>query len=173
MFPLIAPPLSSTVYTCPPIFNFVPNANLLDAATVLPAVAVVPDAVLPFVLPQHLLQGQYAVILYTVPPVVEVLDTLGNVGAIGGIKQKLYGADKANADVVIVPFDNYNEDGAITYRFKVKYWNSSPHCKFMSFKVGTLLVIMGSLANDKDGTPIIVAERVEYLDSGVKEAKEL
>lgn len=37
------------------------------------------------------------------------IDTLGNVGAIGGIKQKLYGADKANADVVIVPFDNYNE----------------------------------------------------------------
>ena len=73
----------------------------------------------------------------------------------------------------MVSFDNYNEDGAITYRFKVKYWNSSPHCKFMSFKVGTLLVIMGSLANDKDGTPIIVAERVEYLDSGVKEAKEL
>ena len=61
------------------MFNFVPKANFEEAATVLPAVAFVPDAVLPFVLPQHLLQGQYAVILYTVPPVVEGLDVLGSV----------------------------------------------------------------------------------------------
>ena len=44
------------------MFNFVPKANFEEAATVLPAVAFVPDAVIPDVLPQHLLQGQYAVI---------------------------------------------------------------------------------------------------------------
>ena len=63
LFPLIAPPLSSTVYMCPPMFSFVPNANWDDAATVLPAVAFVPDAVLPVVFPQHFAHEQYAVIL--------------------------------------------------------------------------------------------------------------
>ena len=67
---------------CPPIFNFVPNANLLDAATVLPGVAFVPEAVLPEVFPQHLLHEQYAVILYVVPPVAEVVEVLGNVEAL-------------------------------------------------------------------------------------------
>ena len=63
LLPFTAPPLSSTVYTCPPMFNFVPNANFEDAATVLPGVAFVPEAVLPVDFPQHLLHGQYAVIL--------------------------------------------------------------------------------------------------------------
>ena len=73
LLPFIAPPLSSTVYICPPIFNFVPNAKFAGAATVLPAVAVVPDAVLPVDFPQHLEHEQYAVILYVVPPVVDVV----------------------------------------------------------------------------------------------------
>ena len=51
----------------PFIFNFVPNANFDDAAIVLPAVAFVPAAVIPFVLPQHFAQEQYAVILYISP----------------------------------------------------------------------------------------------------------
>ena len=62
---------------CPPIFNFVPKANFPEAATVLPAVALVPDAVLPVDLPQHFEHEQYAVILYTVPDPVE--DVLGSV----------------------------------------------------------------------------------------------
>ena len=37
---------------------FVPNANELGAATVLFAVAIVPDAVIPFVFPQHLIHEQ-------------------------------------------------------------------------------------------------------------------
>lgn len=37
------------------------------------------------------------------------IDTSGNVGVIGGIRHKLYGASKNNAEVVIVPFDNYKE----------------------------------------------------------------
>ena len=37
------------------------------------------------------------------------LDTLGNVGEIGGIKHKLMAADNENADVVLVPYDNYQE----------------------------------------------------------------
>ena len=63
LFPCIAPPLSSTVYTCPLINNLVPNAYCLDAAIVLPAVALVPDAVIPVSTSQHLAHGQYAVIL--------------------------------------------------------------------------------------------------------------
>ena len=57
------------------MFSFVPNAKLDGAATVLPAVAYVPDAVLPFVFPQHFAHEQYAVILYIVPfpDVVDVL----------------------------------------------------------------------------------------------------
>lgn len=66
----------------------------------------------------------------------------------------------------MVSFDNFNDGEAKTFRFKVRYWNSSPNCKFMSFKDGTLLVIMGSLANDENGLPIIVAERVQFLDNG-------
>ena len=78
LFPWIAPPLSSTVYVYPPISNCVPNENWLDVATVLPAVAFVPDAVIPFVLPQHFAQEQYAVTLNilvspTLFPVVCVL----------------------------------------------------------------------------------------------------
>ena len=57
----------------PPIFNFVPNANFAGAATVLPAVACVPDAVLPVALPQHLLHEQYAVILYVSPSTTAVV----------------------------------------------------------------------------------------------------
>ena len=62
----------------PPISNCVPNENWLDVATVLPAVAFVPDAVIPFVLPQHFAQEQYAVTLNilvspTLFPVVCVL----------------------------------------------------------------------------------------------------
>ena len=63
LFPVIAPPLSSTTYSFPFIINFVPNANWLDAATVRPAVAFVPEAVIPVFFPQHLAQEQYAVIL--------------------------------------------------------------------------------------------------------------
>ena len=49
------------------MFNLVPNPNWADAATVLPAVAFVPIAVLPVALPQHFAHGQYAVILYICP----------------------------------------------------------------------------------------------------------
>ena len=45
------------------IINFVPNANWPDAATVCPAVACVPEAVLPVFLPQHFAHEQYAVTL--------------------------------------------------------------------------------------------------------------
>lgn len=37
------------------------------------------------------------------------IDTQGNVGEIGGIKHKLYGANKKDADIVIVPYENYEE----------------------------------------------------------------
>ena len=63
LFPFIAPPLSSTTYSLPFITNFVPYANCADAATVRPAVALVPDAVYPVVFPQHLAHEQYAVTL--------------------------------------------------------------------------------------------------------------
>ena len=53
---------------CPPIFSFVPNANLAGAATVLPGVAIVPEAVLPVAEPQHLAHEQYAVTSYISPP---------------------------------------------------------------------------------------------------------
>ena len=81
LFPLIAPPLSSTVYTWPLIFNFVPNANFPDAAIVLPAVAFVPIAVLPVALPQHFAHGQYAVILYTCVPAVAAVVVAAAVAA--------------------------------------------------------------------------------------------
>ena len=55
------------------MFNFVPNANFPDAATVLPAVALVPIAVLPVAFPQHFAHEQYAVILYTCVPDVVVV----------------------------------------------------------------------------------------------------
>ena len=51
--------------------NFVPNAKFAGAATVRPAVALVPDAVIPFVFPQHCAHAQYAVTLY-VPAVAFV-----------------------------------------------------------------------------------------------------
>ena len=55
----MAPPLSSTTYVFPLIFNLVPNAKLEGAATVLPAVALVPDAVYPFACaPQHFVHAQ-------------------------------------------------------------------------------------------------------------------
>lgn len=73
----------------------------------------------------------------------------------------------------MVSLDQFYNDESLTYRFKVKYWNSSPNCKFMSFKNGTVLVIMGSLANDENGFPIIVAERVQYLDNGERKTLEL
>ena len=65
----------------PPISNFVPNANCDDVAIVLPAVAFVPDAVIPLVFPQHLAHEQYAVTLNifvspTFVPVVAFLSTL-------------------------------------------------------------------------------------------------
>ena len=63
LFPWIAPPLSSTVYSFPFIFNFVPKANCPEAATVCPATACVPEAVLPVTFPQHLAHEQYAVTL--------------------------------------------------------------------------------------------------------------
>ena len=50
------------------MFNFVPKANFDEAATVIPAVALAPEAVIPLVLPQHFVQGQYAVILYISVP---------------------------------------------------------------------------------------------------------
>lgn len=37
------------------------------------------------------------------------IDTLGNVGEIGGIKHKLMAADNKNADIVFVPKENYKE----------------------------------------------------------------
>lgn len=37
------------------------------------------------------------------------IDTLGNVGEIGGIKHKLMAADSKNADIVFVPKENYKE----------------------------------------------------------------
>ncbi len=37
------------------------------------------------------------------------IDTLGNVGEIGGIKYKLMAADSKNADIVFVPKENYKE----------------------------------------------------------------
>ena len=37
------------------------------------------------------------------------IDTLGNVGKIGGIKHKLMAADSKNADIVFVPKENYKE----------------------------------------------------------------
>ena len=37
------------------------------------------------------------------------IDTLGNVGEIGGIKHKLMAASRKKADVVFVPKDNYKE----------------------------------------------------------------
>lgn len=75
LFPVIAPPLSSTVYVWPFITICVPNANVLGAATVRFAVARVPDAVIPFVFPQHEAQAQYAVTLYT-PDVAVVVPVL-------------------------------------------------------------------------------------------------
>ena len=57
---------------CPPIFSFVPNANFAGAATVTPAVAFAPDAVLPVDFPQHFAHEQYAVILYVSPPITAV-----------------------------------------------------------------------------------------------------
>ena len=75
LFPFIAPPLSSTVYTLPFISSFVPNEYWLEAATVRPAVALVPDAVIPVCFPQHLEHGQYAVILNIfVSPVATIVD---------------------------------------------------------------------------------------------------
>lgn len=37
------------------------------------------------------------------------IDTEGNVGEIGGIKHKLMAADKKDVDIVLVPYDNYQE----------------------------------------------------------------
>ena len=75
MFPVTAPPLSSTTYSLPFIINFVPNANCEDAATVRPAVAFVPDAVYPVAFPQHLAHEQYAVTLniFVVPEEVSLV----------------------------------------------------------------------------------------------------
>ena len=64
LFPFIAPPLSSTTYTLSPIFNLVPNAKFDGAAIVRPAVAFLPDAVIPVDFPQHFEHAQYAVTLY-------------------------------------------------------------------------------------------------------------
>ena len=58
LFPCIAPPLSSTVYVIPLITTFVPKANVEGAAIVWFAVAFAPDAVIPFVFPQHCIQEQ-------------------------------------------------------------------------------------------------------------------
>lgn len=73
----------------------------------------------------------------------------------------------------MVEIDNIYEDKIETSKYKVKYWNSSPKCRFMNFKDGTLLIINGSLGNDENGNTIIVAEKVQYLDSGEKEVKAL
>lgn len=37
------------------------------------------------------------------------IDTLGNVGEIGGVKHKLMAADRKNADIVLIPKGNYKE----------------------------------------------------------------
>lgn len=51
------------------------------------------------------------------------IDTDGNVGEIGGIKYKLMAADKKDADVVLVPYENYNEALKLVkkneYKFKL------------------------------------------------------
>ncbi len=41
------------------------------------------------------------------------IDILGNVGEIGGIKYKLLGAEKDNADIFLCPIDNYEEALAV------------------------------------------------------------
>jgi len=76
LLPWIAPPLSSTVYVWPFITTLVPNANVLGAAIVRFAVAFVPDAVIPFVFPQHLTHAQYAVTLYLPDEAVVVPENL-------------------------------------------------------------------------------------------------
>lgn len=51
------------------------------------------------------------------------IDTEGNVGIIGGIKHKLMAANRKNADIVIVPIDNYKEANKLKkekgYKFKL------------------------------------------------------
>lgn len=57
------------------------------------------------------------------------IDVLGNVGEIGGVKYKLLGAEKANADIFLCPKENYEE------ALKVKEDN---HLKLQLIKVETL-----------------------------------
>lgn len=73
----------------------------------------------------------------------------------------------------LVEIDNIYDDKIVTNTFKVKYWNKSSKCRFMSFKEGTLLIINGSLSNDEEGNTIIVAEKVSFLDDGERSLKSL
>lgn len=73
----------------------------------------------------------------------------------------------------MVEVDSYGERGDATYRFKVKHWSLQLRGRLFDFKNGTLLIIVGRLVNDSKGDTVIVCEKIEYLDSGIRKIETL
>jgi hypothetical protein len=73
----------------------------------------------------------------------------------------------------VVEIDTYDEYGATTFRFKVRHWSYEVRGKLFTFKEGTLLIVIGRLINDEKGETVIVAEKIQYLNDGSKELKNL
>ena len=49
------------------------------------------------------------------------IDEFGLVGAIGGVKYKMLGASKDNADIFFIPKDNYEEAIEVYKKFNLKF----------------------------------------------------